>query len=82
MSKISAEGYLILEPTFNSSGTSVWRLRIVRYAANKPSLKSKEIAVKVKLNFEANDLIAAIPMVESDVPGFRTPMTELFTDPD
>lgn len=78
MSKVSATGYLVLSPEMNYSKTAVTGIRIVQYRSGKPKLASGQIAVRVKLNFDADSLMQAIPTIEVDVDGFRTPITEMF----
>lgn len=78
MSTVSATGYLVLEPELNYGGTAVRGIRIVQYRANKPRLASGQIAVKVKLNFDADSLLNSIPTIEVDIGGFMTPITEMF----
>lgn len=78
MSTVSAVGYLVLEPELNHAGNAVRGVRIVQHRANKPKLAQGQIAVKVKLNFDADALLNAIPTIEVDVGGFMTPITEMF----
>jgi hypothetical protein len=75
--KVSATGFLVIVPEFNYSKTEVVKARIVRMRTSKPSLARGEIAVKVKLNFDADSLRDSIPEIEVDVNGFMTPITEI-----
>lgn len=79
--KVTASTYVILVPTFwTSSGeTYVRDIRVDRIRNGKPALKRGEVAVHLKLNFEEQDLIDAIPVVEIDVTTFRAgePLIEI-----
>lgn len=72
--KVSAVTYLVLVPDiYQSWGTQYVRsIRVDRCRAAKPSLKSGEIAVKVKLNFNKQSLIDSIPTIDLDVSTFIT----------
>lgn len=81
--KVSAETYLVLVPDIaNWTGTSYVRgIRVDRIRSAKPALKSGEIAVKVRLNFEKASLIDNIPTVSLDVNTFITaPLADAIPD--
>lgn len=75
MSKIvTAQGYLVIVPEYRAwdrkvvTGARIDRLRI-----EKPTLKRGEVAVRVRLNFDAQALQDAIPVIEMDVTSFMVP---------
>lgn len=78
--KITAVTYLILVPDiYQWSSTTepyVRGIRVDRARAQKPRLNKGEIAVKVKLNFDKQQLIDAIPVVSVDVNDFRNGPSE------
>lgn len=81
--KVSAETYLVLVPDIYkyASTTYVRGIRVDRVRASKPSLRSGEIAVKVRLNFEKSSLIDNIPTVSLDVNTFITsPLADAIPD--
>lgn len=72
--KVTAETYVVLVPdTYEWGGqTRVRGIRVDRVRQSKPSLKSGEIVVKLRLNFDKESLINAIPVVDLDVSAFGT----------
>ena len=76
---VSDTAYLVLVPVPNYAG-KITSIKIDRLTKKKPSLSSGEIAVRIKLNFESEQLEETITTVEATIKGFRTPITELFVD--
>lgn len=73
--KITAETYLVIVPEIVQWGSNkpwVRSARVDRLRTGKPSLARGEIAVRVKLHFDEQAMIDAIPVVEADVRGFLT----------
>lgn len=77
--KIIAKGYLVLVPDIR--GSYVYGVRIDRYRKSKPDLMSGEIAIQIKLNFDEEHVLSAIPVVEADVTAFAVsnPQVEIGT---
>lgn len=71
--KVTAEGYLVLVPEANER--YVWGIRIARYRRSRPALAAGEIAVKVRLHFQKQALLDAVPSIELDVQSFLSPST-------
>lgn len=70
--KVTADTYLVLKPDIKSYGstTYVYGIRVLHARASKPSLKSGEIAVRIKLRFDKQQLIDSVPLIEADVTNF------------
>lgn len=77
--KVTASAYIVLEPQYNRNHTMVTGIRAAKMTAGKPALGSGQIAVRVKLNFDADSLMQAIPEIEVDVNGFSTPLIDILT---
>lgn len=73
MSKVTATGYLVIRPELAYGGKSVRAAHIDRLRIEKPKLNRGEVAVRVKLNFDAEALMDAIPVIEMDVTSFIVP---------
>ena len=76
---VTAAVYLSLRPTYNSNKTAVTGIGVHRITQGKPTLAAGDIAVRVKLNFDAESLMQAIPEIEVDVNGFSTPLSDILT---
>lgn len=74
MSKVTAQGYLVIKPTYSWSDSSkVVGAKIDRLRTDKPTLNRGEVAVRVRLNFDQQALQDAIPVIEMDVTSFIVP---------
>lgn len=71
---VTASGYLVIVPEYRAwDRKTVTGARIDRLRIEKPTLKRGEVAVRVRLNFDAQALQDAIPVIEMDVSSFMVP---------
>lgn len=72
--RVWAETYVVLVPDTYTYGktTYVRGIRIDRVRAAKPSLKSGEIAIKLRLSFAKSQLVESIPVAAIEVNNFLT----------
>ncbi len=75
MSKtVTAEGYLVIKPTYGwYDKTKIEGAKIARLTQSKPSMQRGEVAIRIRLNFDAQALQDAIPVIEMDVTSFIVP---------
>lgn len=73
MSKVTAEGYLVIKPQMSWDGRHIIGAKMDRLRIEKPGLARGEVAVRVRLNFDAKALQDAIPVIEMDVTSFIVP---------
>ncbi len=77
MDRVTADTYLVLRPDIRTYGstTYVYGIKVDRARASKPALKSGEILIRVKLNFDKQQLIDSVPVVEINVTDFHVERT-------
>ena len=77
--RVTAQGYLVIRPKLSWDKKRLIGADIDRLRIDKPTMKRGEIAVRVKLNFDAQALMDAIPVIEVDVTSFIVPPTPELT---
>ena len=83
MSTVEAETYLVIEPQHDWSGR-IEGIRVDRITAKEPRLKSREIAIRLRLMIDRNVFEQFLPTVEinlSDPRQFTLPTVDVVDPP-